>query len=104
MRRLPENLVQKIKDATDIVAIVSEHVKLEKKGRHYTGLCPFHNEKKPSFSVNPELQIYKCFGCGAGGPVFKFVQDIAGISFLDAVYALAQRCDVELPEREKGAQ
>ena len=127
MPSLPENLIDKIKDLTDIVEIVSEHVQLEKKGRNYVGLCPFHKgnpgrhrfpalfsgttptgkaipEKLPSFSVNPELQSYKCFSCGAGGPVFKFVQDIAAVSFTDAVYALAQRCDVEMPERPKGAQ
>ena len=104
MSRLPETLIDKIKDLTDIVEIVSEHVQLEKKGRNYVGLCPFHNEKTPSFSVNPELQLVKCFSCGAGGSVFKFVQDIADISFIDAVYALAQRCDVEMPERQKGAQ
>ena len=65
MPRIPDELIERIKDASDIVEIVSEYVQLKKSGRNYTGLCPFHNEKTPSFSVNPDLQIYKCFGCGS---------------------------------------
>jgi len=69
--------------------------------REITRKMPREHQENRAFSVNPELQIYKCFSCGAGGPVFKFVQDIADVSFTDAVYALAQRCDVEMPERQK---
>jgi len=110
MPSLPENLsaykILEILQRTNIVEVISEHVCLTKKGRNYVGICPFHTEKNEqqeprAFSVNPELQIYKCFSCSAGGPVFKFVQDIADVSFIDAVYTLAQRCDVEMPERQK---
>ena len=90
--RLPEELIDRIKDSSDIVEIVSEYVQLKKNGRNYVGLCPFHEEKIPSFSVNPDLQIYKCFGCGVGGPVFKFIQEIDRVSFVEAVDFLAQRC------------
>jgi len=100
MPRLPEELIDRIKDSTDIVEIVSQYVQLKQNGRNYVGLCPFHNEKTPSFSVNPELQIYKCFGCGAGGPVFKFIQEIDRVSFIEAVSFLAQRCGITLPERQ----
>ena len=100
MPRLPEDLIDRIKDATDIVEVISQYVQLKQNGRNYVGLCPFHNEKTPSFSVNPDLQIYKCFGCGAGGPVFKFIQEIDRVSFIEAVSFLAQRCGIALPERQ----
>jgi DNA primase len=100
MPRLPEELIDRIKDSSDIVEIVSEYVQLKKNGRNYVGLCPFHNENTPSFSVNPDLQIYKCFGCGVGGPVFKFIQEIDRVSFVEAVSFLAQRCGITLPERQ----
>ena len=76
MPRIPEDILERIRDATDIVDVVSEHVQLGKKGRNFFGLCPFHDEKSPSFSVNPDRQIYHCFGCGVGGNVFKFLQEI----------------------------
>ena len=100
MPRIPEDILQRIRDATDIADIVGEHVQLSKKGRNLFGLCPFHNENSPSFSVSPERQIYHCFGCGAGGNVFKFIQEIDRVSFVEAVTFLAQRASISLPQHD----
>ncbi len=99
MPRIPEDILQRIRDATDIVDLISEHVQLVKKGRNYSGLCPFHDEKTPSFSVDPDRQFYHCFGCGAGGNVFKFIQEIDRVTFVEAVKFLAERTGIALPER-----
>ena len=99
MPRIPEDILERIRDATDIVDVVSEHVHLGKKGRNFFGLCPFHDEKSPSFSVNPDRQIYHCFGCGVGGNVFKFLQEIDRVTFMEAVKFLAERTGINLPER-----
>ena len=104
MPRIPEDVLQRIRDATDIVDLVSEHVQLVKKGRNYSGLCPFHDEKTPSFSVDPDRQFYHCFGCGVGGNVFKFVQEIDRVTFIEAVKFLAERTGVALPERSGPAR
>ncbi|MYC72524.1 MAG: DNA primase [Gemmatimonadetes bacterium] len=98
MPRIPEDILQRIRDATDIVDLISEHVQLVKKGRNYSGLCPFHEEKTPSFSVDPDRQFYHCFGCGVGGNVFKFIQEIDRVTFVEAVKFLADRAGVALPE------
>ena len=100
-KRIPEETLERIRDATDILEVVSEHVQLRQRGRNWFGLCPFHTEKTPSFSVNPDLQIYRCFGCGAGGNVFRFVQEIDRVSFVEAVSFLAERCGVALPSHQK---
>ena len=100
MPRIPEETIERIRNATDIVEVVSGYVDLAKKGRNFWGLCPFHGEKTPSFSVNPDLQIYKCFGCSAGGHVFKFIQEMDRVSFVEAVSFLAQRCNIPLPSRD----
>ena len=94
-----EAVRDRIRDATDIVDLVSEHVQLTRRGRNFLGLCPFHDEKTPSFSVNPDRQFYHCFGCGAGGDVFKFIQEIDRVTFVEAVKFLAERAGVALPER-----
>ena len=99
MPRIPEDILQRIRDATDIVDLISEHVQLVKKGRNYSGLCPFHDEKTPSFSVDPDRQFYHCFGCGVGGNVFKFIQEIDRVTFVEAVKFLAERAGIALPER-----
>ena len=99
MPRIPEDILQRIRDATDIVDLISEHVQLVKKGRNYSGLCPFHDEKTPSFSVDPDRQFYHCFGCGVGGNVFKFIQEIDRVTFVEAVKFLAERTGIALPER-----
>lgn len=101
MARIPEDILERIRDATDIAEIVSEHVQLTPKGRNLFGLCPFHNENSPSFSVNPERQIYHCFGCGVGGNVFKFIQEIDRVSFVEAVKFLANRTSISLPAHDE---
>ncbi|WP_062355781.1 DNA primase [Bacillus kwashiorkori] len=98
--RIPEEKINEIRQAVDIVDVISEYVQLKKHGRNYFGLCPFHGEKTPSFSVSPEKQIYHCFGCGAGGNVYSFLMDIDGISFQEATIKLAQLGNVELDIRE----
>ena len=94
-----EAVRDRIRDATDIVELVSEHVQLTRRGRNFLGLCPFHEEKTPSFNVNPDRQFYHCFGCGAGGDVFKFIQEIDRVTFIEAVKFLAERAGIALPER-----
>lgn len=85
-----------VKLKTDIVGLISERIKLTKAGKHYKGLCPFHTEKTPSFTVSPELQIFKCFGCGESGDVFSFLEKYEGMEFLEALRYLAARAGVEL--------
>ncbi|HIV81110.1 MAG TPA: DNA primase, partial [Candidatus Salinicoccus merdavium] len=77
---IPQQTIEHIKERTDITELVSGYIKLEKRGRNYVGLCPFHNEKTPSFSVSPEKQICHCFGCKKGGNVFQFLMEIENIS------------------------
>lgn len=93
----PEELIEEIRVQNDIVTIVSEYIQLNKKGSYHFGLCPFHNEKTPSFSVSPEKQIYHCFGCGAGGNVYTFIMEMENYSFLEAVKHLADRSHITLP-------
>ena len=95
-----EDLVEEIRLKNDIVDVISGYVKLQKKGSSYFGLCPFHNEKSPSFSVSRQKQMYYCFGCGAGGNVFTFVMEYENFSFVEALKMLAERVGVELPEME----
>ncbi len=86
---IPPEQVEQVKQACDIVALVSQKVVLKKRGRNFLGLCPFHSEKSPSFTVSPEKQFFHCFGCGAGGSVFDFVMKFENISFVEAVQNLA---------------
>lgn len=98
-----EELISQIKDRLDIVDVVSEQVVLKKSGNHYWGLCPFHKEKTPSFSVNPQLGIYKCFGCGEGGDALSFIMKTKNIEFMDLIKDLAQEFGLELPKNfQKG--
>ncbi|MFA5864667.1 MAG: DNA primase [Phycisphaerae bacterium] len=94
-------LIRNIQSANDIVDVVGEHVALKRAGKNFVGLCPFHREKTPSFNVSPEKQIFKCYGCGAGGDVIKFVQKIMTITFLETVEVLARRANIPLPEKRK---
>lgn len=94
--RIPEEKIQEIVKATDIVDIVSEYVQLEKRGRNFFGLCPFHGENTPSFSVSPEKQIFHCFGCGVGGNVISFLMEIEGLPFQEAVVRLAEKAGIPL--------
>lgn len=95
-----EDLVEEIRMRNDIVEVVSSYVKLQRKGSSHFGLCPFHNEKSPSFSVTPSKQMYYCFGCGAGGNVFTFLMEYENFTFQEALQSLAKRGGVELPEEE----
>ncbi len=95
-----EDQVEEIKQKTDIVGVVGQYVALKKLGRHHKGLCPFHSEKTPSFMVNEEMGLYKCFGCGEGGDVFKFLMEIEGIDFKDALVRLAEKAGVKLVSRK----
>ncbi len=98
--RYSEDLIEEIRMKNDIVDVISDYVKLQRKGSSYFGLCPFHNEKSPSFSVSPSKQMYYCFGCGAGGNVFTFLMEYEKYTFVEAVQALAERAGVELPQLE----
>lgn len=96
----PEEVIEEVRTRNDIVDIVSQYVNLQKKGSNYFGLCPFHNEKSPSFSVSPQKQMYYCFGCGAGGNVITFVMEYENDTFPEAMKRLADRAGVKLPEIE----
>ncbi len=96
----PEEIVEEVRTRNDIVDVISGYVKLQKKGSNYFGLCPFHNEKSPSFSVSPQKQMYYCFGCGAGGNVITFVMEYENYTFPEALKVLADRAGIKLPEVE----
>ena len=100
----PEELIEEVRMKNDIVDVVSGYVKLQKKGSSHWGLCPFHNEKSPSFSVSGSKQMFHCFGCGAGGNVFTFVMNYENYTFPEAVKFLADRAGVKLPEVEYSAE
>ncbi len=100
----PDDLVEEIRQRNDIIDVISEHVKLKRTGNNYMGLCPFHNEKSPSFSVSGQKQMYHCFGCGVGGNVFTFVMEYENYSFVEALKYLAERVNIELPEQEYSAE
>ncbi len=96
--RISPEFIQKIKDAVNIIDVVGEHVVLRKAGSNHSGLCPFHNERSPSFSVSESKQLYICYGCKKGGDLIGFVQEIHGLSFVEAVEELAERGKVALPK------
>ena len=98
MPSIPDGTVDEVRAASDLVDVVSDRVRLKKQGRRFVGLCPFHNEKSPSFSVDADQNLYYCFGCRRGGDVFKFVQEVEGVGFLDSVRLLADRAGIEIRE------
>lgn len=100
--RIPQEILDEIIARTDIVDVVGRYVPLKKQGQNFIGLCPFHHEKTPSFSVSQNKQIYHCFGCGVGGNVFKFLMEMEHLSFPEAVRKLAGEVGVKVPEREQG--
>lgn len=100
MPRYSDEIIDEVRQTNDIVDIISQYVHLKRSGRNFFGLCPFHNEKSPSFSVSPDKQIFHCFGCGVGGNVFTFLTKIEGISFVEAVQTLAERSNIQLPTLE----
>ena len=102
--RIPENKIEEIRSAASIVDIISEFVQLRKRGKNYIGLCPFHSEKTPSFTVSEEKQIYHCFGCHAGGNVFKFLMEFEKISFVESVQELAEKSGITLEYNDEGGE
>jgi len=98
--RFTHDSVERVKEATDVVEVISAYTDLRRSGARFTGLCPFHDERTPSFSVDPQEKLYHCFGCGVGGDVIRFVEEKEGLPFADAVESLADRYGVEL-EREQ---
>ena len=100
----PDDLIREIRESNDIVSVISEYMTLTKKGSNHFGLCPFHGEKTPSFSVNEREQFFHCFGCGAGGNVFTFVMQMENMTFVETVKHLADRANIALPEVELSPQ
>lgn len=100
MQHYSDEIIDEVRQTNDIVDIISQYVHLKRSGRNFFGLCPFHNEKSPSFSVSPDKQIFHCFGCGVGGNVFTFLTKIEGINFIEAVQILAERSNIQLPTLE----
>lgn len=98
----PEDLIEEIRVSNDIVDVISQYVKLEKKGKNYFGKCPFHNEKTASFSVEPVKQIFNCFGCGKGGNVIHFIMGIENLDFVEALKLLADKARIQIPEANDG--
>lgn len=97
-RTIPEDTIRRIKNTANIVDLIAEHVVLKKAGRNYLGLCPFHAEKTPSFTVNPEKQIFYCFGCHTGGNIFSFLMQREGLSFPESVRSLGRKYGIEVPD------
>ena len=95
--RYSDELLEEIRSRNDIIDVISQYVVLKRSGRNYFGLCPFHNEKSPSFSVSPDKQIFHCFGCGVGGNVFHFLSKIENITFRESIEELADRAGIKLP-------
>ena len=105
----PDELIEEVRSRNDIVDVISGYVRLQKKGSSYFGLCPFHNEKSPSFSVSREKQMYYCFGCGAGGNVYTFLMEYENFTFQEALKYLADRAGISclsrnIPKRRKKRQ
>src|SRR5947209_1760853 len=98
--RFPRGFSDELRGQADIVRVVSDYVSLKKRGANYLACCPFHQEKTPSFNVNPARQVFKCFGCNKGGDVFSFVMEIEGCSFPEAVKTIAEKVGVPLPAVE----
>lgn len=103
MGRIPDEDISRVRDATDLVALVSERVQLKQKGRLFWGCCPFHQEKTPSFKIDPATQLWHCFGCGLGGDAYGFVMRTEGLEFGEAVRTLADRAHIEITEEAGGA-
>ena len=89
-QRIPQEVIEEVRQRTNIVDVVGQYVQLKKSGKNHMGLCPFHEERSPSFSVAEDKQIFHCFGCGKGGTVFNFLQEIEGISFPESVRRVAE--------------
>ena len=103
-RSLKEGEVEELKSKADIYSVVSNYVKLKKTGRNYTGLCPFHKEKTPSFTVDTSKQLYHCFGCGEGGDLITFVEKIENMEFIEAIEFLAKKIGYNLKYNYSGSK
>ena len=99
-KHFTDELIEEIRINNDIVDVVSQYVKLDKKSKYYFGLCPFHHEKTPSFSVTPSKQIFYCYGCGKAGNVVNFIMEIENLEYVEALRFLAERARIRLPEDE----
>ena len=99
MNYIPDEKVLEVRNRADIVEIISEAVRLKRTGKNHLGLCPFHTEKTPSFTVSPDKQIFHCFGCGEGGNVFSFLMKYTGLSFPEAVRQVGRRYGINIPRR-----
>ena len=100
---IPQSYIEELVQRSDMVDVAQSYVQLRRRGRTYTGLCPFHSEKTPSFVVYPETQSFYCFGCGAGGDVITFVKKINNVDYVEAVKTLASRAGMALPEEDDQA-
>ena len=99
------SFAERVKQQADIIRVIGEYIRLKKTGQNFTGLCPFHQEKTPSFAVHPVRQIYHCFGCGAGGDVFQFVMEMDKSTFPEAVRTVAEKCGIPIPKpRERSPE
>ena len=99
------SFAERVKQQADIVRVIGEYVRLKKTGQNFSGLCPFHQEKTPSFAVHPARQIYHCFGCGVGGDVFKFVMELEKCTFPESVRTVAEKCGIPIPRpRERSPE
>ena len=98
--RISEEFIEELRMKNDIVSVVSPYVELKRRGRYYVGLCPFHNEKTPSFTVYPDTQSFYCFGCGAGGEIVNFTRRIENIDFIEAVKALRINAEWQCPRTD----
>ena len=94
-----DDLIEQVRSANNIVDVIGAYIRLNKKGSNHMGLCPFHNEKTPSFSVSPSKQMYHCFGCGVGGNIFTFLREYENFSFQESMEFLANRAGIELPKK-----
>ena len=98
---IPQETIEQVREASDIVQVIGEFLRLKKRGRNFLALCPFHTEKTASFNVSPEKQIFHCFGCGKGGNVYTFLMEHEKMSFVDAVRFLARRANITIREDQK---
>ena len=102
MVRYSDDIIEEVISSNDIVDVVSQYVSLKRSGRNFLGLCPFHKEKTPSFSVSPDKQIFHCFGCGVGGNALHFISKIENINFIESLEMLADRAGIALPTLDSG--
>ncbi len=99
--KFSQDFIDKVRESIDIVEYIQKFIQLKKRGKNFLGLCPFHNEKTPSFNVSQDKQLYYCFGCGKGGSIFNFIEEYEKIPFPEAVELIANRCGIPIPIETK---